>query len=162
MVSYWIFLVKDHVHMGRIIPAKEVLIDRVKNKFWSLNSRSRNVKKIKPGDLVIFYVTSRDEKGFMGRGVVSTEPHPITPEQRFHVLGIPSEAFDYAVDFSEAEIWDKSIPLEKLMNKISILSGRRSQRAPFRGSVIRVSEKDYQTIIELKTLKNNVKSDLAL
>ncbi|MEM3819293.1 MAG: hypothetical protein QXF08_02440, partial [Nitrososphaerota archaeon] len=62
MVSYWILVVKDHRLMDRIIPAGEVLKDRVKNKFWSLNSRTRNVNNIKPGDRVLFYVTGKDER----------------------------------------------------------------------------------------------------
>lgn len=145
--------------MGRIILARDVLFDRVRNKFWSLNSRSRNVKKIKPGDHVLFYITSRDERGLMGRGVISTDPHPITPEQRFHVIGTPSEAFDYAVDFSEAEIWDRVIPIEELENKISILTGKKSSKVVFRGSVIRISKNDYQTVLEIKRSKEaSVKS----
>lgn len=32
MPSYWVFVVKDHVFRDRIIPAKEVLADRVKNR----------------------------------------------------------------------------------------------------------------------------------
>jgi hypothetical protein len=37
---------------------------------------------------------------------------------------MPSEAFDYAVDFSEAVVWDKPIALEELGDKLSILKGR--------------------------------------
>ncbi|MEM4467151.1 MAG: hypothetical protein QXE61_03825 [Nitrososphaerota archaeon] len=66
MSQYWIFIVKDHQHLGRIIPAREVLINRVKNKFWSLNSRARYVRKLRQGDHVVFYVASKIERGFMG------------------------------------------------------------------------------------------------
>lgn len=149
MVSYWIFVVKDHRHIGRTIPARDVLIDRVRNKFWSLNSRSRNIRNLKQGDKVIFYVASRNERGFMGCGVVGSEPHPITPEQRFHILGMPSEAFDYAVDFSEAEVWERIVPPDELINRIPILMGRRNLRAPFRGSIIRITEEDFYRIVEV-------------
>ena len=148
MGSHWVFIVKDHKLMGRTIPAMEVLKDRVKNKFWSLSSKARNVKKIKPGDYVLFYVTGKDGRGFGGYGVIATEPHPVTPEQRFHIVGMPSEAFDYAVDFSEAVVWDKPIALEELGDKLSILKGRRSLKIPFRGSIIKITEEDFQTVIQ--------------
>lgn len=147
MVSYWILVVKDHKLIDRIIPAEEVLKDRVKNKFWSLNARTRNIQKIKPGDHVLFYVTGRNERGFRGCGVIATEPHPMTPEQRFHIIGMPSEAFDYAVDFSEAEVWDRLVTLEEVAEKLSILKARHHLKPPFRGSIIRISEEDYQTIL---------------
>lgn len=150
MESYWILLVKDHRLMDRIIPAGEVLKDRVKNKFWSLNSRTRNIDKIKPGDRVLFYVTGKNERGFKGSGVVATEPHPMTPEQRFHIVGMPSEAFDYAIDFSEAETWDKPITLEEIADKVSILKGKRYQKTPFRGSIIKISKEDYQMILQYR------------
>ncbi|MEM1584149.1 MAG: EVE domain-containing protein [Nitrososphaerota archaeon] len=153
MVSYWILVVKDHRLMDRIIPAGEVLKDRVKNKFWSLNSRTRNVNNIKPGDRVLFYVTGKDERGFKGCGIVATEPHPMTPEQRFHIIGMPSEAFDYSVNFSEAEAWDKPITLEEVAEKLSILKARRHLKTPFRGSIIRISEEDYQTILQFRKPK---------
>jgi hypothetical protein len=89
--------------MGRTVPAIEVLKGRVKNKFWSLSSRARNVKKIKSGYYVLFCITGKGERGSGGYGVIATEPRTITPEQRFHIVCMASEAFDYAVDFSEAE-----------------------------------------------------------
>lgn len=136
--------------MDRIIPAGEVLKDRVKNHFWSLSSHARNIKKIKPGDNVLFYVTGKDERGFGRYGVIAAEPHPITPEQRFHIVGMPSEAFDYAVDFSEAVVWDKPITLEELRDKLSLLKSRHSLKIPFRGSIIRISKEDFQAVLHFK------------
>ena len=150
MVSYWILVVKDHKLMDRVIPAGEVLKDRVKNKFWSLNSRARNVNKIKNGDRVIFYVTGRNERGFKGCGIVAGEPHPLTPEQRFHIIGMPSEAFDYAIDFSEAEVWDKLVTLEEVKDKMPLLKGKNLSKPPFRGSIVKITEQDYNAILEYK------------
>ncbi|MEM0275011.1 MAG: EVE domain-containing protein [Nitrososphaerota archaeon] len=151
MSQYWIFIVKDHQHLGRIIPAREVLINRVKNKFWSLNSRARYVRKLRQGDHVVFYVASKIERGFMGRGILAGEPHLITDEQRFHIIGMPSEAFDYTVEFSEAEIWGKPISIEEVKDKMPYLKGR--VKIIFRGSIIRISEEDYNTLIEARKLK---------
>jgi len=45
----------------------------------------------------------------MERGVLAGPAHPITEEQRFHVIAEPSNAFQYAVDFEEAEMWEIAI-----------------------------------------------------
>jgi len=148
MPSYWAFVVKDHVFEGRVIPAREVLADRVRNKFWSLNSRARNVRRLSQGDKVLFYVTSGRERGFMGRGVLAGAAHPITVEQRFHVIGAPSINFDYAVEFSEAEMWPTLLPLASIADRAPVLKGRKSPAMVFRGSIRRLSERDYEIILE--------------
>jgi len=147
MPGYWVFVVKDHLFEGRVIPAREVLADRVRNKFWSLNSRAPNVRKLSKGDRVLFYVTSGDGRGFMGKGVLAGAAHPITIEQRFHVIGAPSINFDYAVEFSEAEIWPNLLSLDKLLNKMPLLIGRKRPAAVFRGSIRRISERDYEVVV---------------
>lgn len=148
MVEYWAFIVRDHVYQGKTILARDVLADRVRNKFWSLNSRARNVRKLMKGDKVIFYLTSSEGKGFMGRGVLAGEAHPMSIEQRFHIIGSPSINFDYAVEFSEAEMWPRLVSINLLIDKMPLLLGRKNPVRIFRGSIIRLTEKDYNIVLE--------------
>ena len=148
MAEHWAFIVRDHTYQGKTILARDVLADRVRNKFWSLNSRARNVKKLKKGDKVVFYLTSPEGRGFMGRGVLAGEAHPMTIEQRFHIIGSPSINFDYAVEFREAEMWPKLIPLDLLANRMPLLLGRKNPVRVFRGSIIRLTERDYEIVLE--------------
>jgi len=92
-------------HIGRIIPVSGVISNRVKNRFWLLSIRAPNLRGLEKGDKVIFYITEAKKKGFMGREVLAGPVHPMTEEQRFHVIGESSNAFQYAVDFEEAEMW---------------------------------------------------------
>jgi len=149
MPGYWVFVVKDHVFEGRTIPATEVLANRVKNRFWSLNSRAPNVKNLSEGDHVLFYVTSMSGRGFMGRGILAGPAHPITIEQKFHVIGVPSINFDYAVEFREAEMWPRLIRLEEVSDKLSILRGRRNPVTIFRGSIKRINREDYENVVSM-------------
>jgi len=128
--------------------ARNVLADRVRNKFWSLNSRARNVRKLKKGDKVVFYLTSSEGRGFMGRGVLAGEAHPMTIEQRFHIIGSPSINFDYAVEFREAEMWPKLVTLDLLADRMPLLLGRKNPARVFRGSIIRLTERDYEIVLE--------------
>ena len=148
MAEHWAFIVRDHTYQGKIILARDVLADRVRNKFWSLNSRARNVRKLKEGDKVVFYLTSSEGRGFMGRGVLAGEAHPMTIEQRFHIIGSPSINFDYAVEFREAEMWPKLVPLDLLTDRMPLLLGRKNPARVFRGSIIRLTERDYEIVLE--------------
>ena len=148
MAEYWAFIVRDHIYQGKTILARDVLADRVRNKFWSLNSRARNVRKLMKGDKVIFYLTSSEGKGFMGRGILAGKAHPMSIEQRFHIIGSPSINFDYAVEFSEAEMWPKLVSIDLLADRMPLLLGRKNPARIFRGSVIRLSERDYDIVLE--------------
>ena len=148
MAEYWAFIVRDHTYQGKIILARDVLADRIRNKFWSLNSRARNVRKLEKGDKVIFYLTSSEGRGFMGRGILAGKAHPMSIEQRFHIIGSPSINFDYAVEFSEAEMWPKLVPLNLLAGRMPLLLGRKNPARVFRGSIIRLTEKDYEIVLE--------------
>ena len=148
MAEYWAFIVRDHTYQGKIILARDVLADRIRNKFWSLNSRARNVRKLEKGDKVIFYLTSSEGRGFMGRGILAGKAHPMSIEQRFHIIGSPSINFNYAVEFSEAEMWPKLVPLNLLADRMPLLLGRKNPARVFRGSIIRLTERDYEIVLE--------------
>lgn len=149
MTNYWVFIVKDHVHMGKIIPAREVLANRVANKFWSLSARAANLKKLQEGDNVLFYVTESGGKGFMGNGILAGQAHPMTEEQRFHIIGSPSIGFDYVVEFERAEMWPLMITLEQLRDRMPLLIGRKMPARVFRGSIRRITERDYEVVMEV-------------
>jgi len=133
--------------MGKVIPAREVLADRVRSKFWSLSARARNLKRLEKGDKVLFYITGSREKGFMGRGVLAGPSHLMTEEQRFHVIGEPSTGFDHAVDFEEAEIWDRVITLDEVKDEMPLLRRMGNPSRAFRGAIRRITEEDYGVVV---------------
>ena len=128
--------------------ARDVLADRVRNKFWSPNSRARNVRKLKKGDKMVFYLMSSEGRGFMGREVLAGEAHPMTIQQRFHIIGSPLINFDYAVEFREAEMWPKLVTLDLLADRMPLLPGRKNPARVFRRSIIRLTEGDYEIVLE--------------
>ena len=127
----------------------EVLRTRVEKRFWSLNSRTRNIKRIKPGDRVLFYVASSDGRGFAGTAVVASRPHPITPEQRFYIFGYPSAKFDYSIDLENPILWERILAPAELVDQVSFLKSGMRWWARFRGSIIGISEDDYDRIVGL-------------
>jgi len=149
MTNYWVLVVKDHQHLGRTVPATTILMNRVKYKFWSLNKRTPNIKRIRPGDRVVFYVSSYVGKGFAGTATIASYPHPITPEQKFHVFGMPSEKFNYSIELEEPILWTKLLEPPEIIGHVSFITSRDKWWAWFRGSIKRITEEDYNTIVML-------------
>jgi len=105
---------------------------------------------LEKGDKVLFYITESSARGFMGRGVLAGKAHPTTDEQRFHVIGTPSIAFDYSVDFEEAEMWSEIVSLDLVKDKMPLLIGRKNPAQVFRGAIRRITEKDYEVVLEAR------------
>jgi len=103
---------------------------------------------LQKGDRVLFYVTESTERGFMGKGVLAGPAHPMTDEQRFHIIGSPSISFEYAVEFDEAEMWPFLIPLDQIKDRMPLLLGRKMAARVFRGSIRRITERDYEVVME--------------
>ncbi|MEM0205188.1 MAG: EVE domain-containing protein [Nitrososphaerota archaeon] len=147
MVNYWILIAKDHNYDGSIVSAITIIKNRVEHKFWILNKNTPGIKRLKPGDKAVFYAASFEGKGFCGWGELSTEPHPLTPDQRFYAFGKPSMLFDFAVDFKIAEFWPKLKPIEKLASVLSFLKDKSNYIRCFRGSIRAITQEDFEHII---------------
>jgi len=148
-MAFWIFVVKDHQVAGKRIPASDVLKNRAENKFWSLNKRAPNVRRLKPGDGIIFYIASKEGRGFAGTAKVASEAHPITVRQQFHVLGRPSDTFDMAIELEDPQIWPRILPVETVASRITLTKETKRLASAFRGSIRSVSEADYESIAKL-------------
>lgn len=116
MTNYWMFIVKDHVHMSKIILAPEILANRVSNRFWSLNSKTPNIRKLQKREIK----SSSTLRTFHGRGR-SSPAHPMTEEQRFYIIGSPSINFDYVVEFDEVKMCSSVITLDQLKDRMPLI-----------------------------------------
>lgn len=147
MVNKWIFVVIDHKTDGKIIKAIDILKDRVKEKFWSLNKNTRNFNKIKKDDEVIFYIGGVDGRKFIGRCTLDSEPYPMTPEQKKQVIGYPSTLFTHSVNLKNIELWEEPLSITNLKEELVFIKDKDLWQKYFRGSIISLSEEDYRTIV---------------
>ncbi|MDJ0270040.1 MAG: EVE domain-containing protein [Aigarchaeota archaeon] len=153
-MANWLFIVKDHIHGGIRIPAWDILRNSVEHRFWSLNSRARNIKRLQPGDNVIFCVSSSEGRLFAGHARIASKAHPITPAQKFNIVGKPSENFDYSIELEDAEIWQKSLPAEELLEQLSFIKNKQRWPSAFRGSIRELNDDDYNMIINLAKMRS--------
>ncbi len=136
MENKWIFVVVDHRTDDKIIKAIDMLKDRVKEKFWSLNKNSGNFDRIRKGDKVIFYMRGRDGQKLMGRCTLASEPYPLTSEQKRQIEGYPSSMFRHSVSLEDIKMWKEPLPIVDLKEELAFIRNKDLWRKYFRRSII--------------------------
>jgi predicted RNA-binding protein with PUA-like domain len=147
MENKWVFVVVDHRTDDKIIKAIDVLKDRVKEKFWSLNKNSGNFNRIRKGDKVIFYMGGRDGQKLMGRCTLASEPYPLTSEQKKQIEGYPSSMFSHSVSLEDIKMWKEPLPIVDLKEELTFIKNKDLWGKYFRRSIIPLSDEDYNTIL---------------
>lgn len=147
MENKWILVVVDHRTDDKIIKAIDVLKDRVKEKFWSLNKNSGNFNRIRKGDKVIFYMGGRDGQKLMSRRTLASEPYPLTSEQKRQIEGYPSSMFSHSVSLEDIKMWKEPLPIVDLKEELAFIRNKDLWRKYFRRSIIPLSDEDYNKIL---------------
>lgn len=124
MANQWAFIVIDHRTDDKTVKAIDVLKDRVKGKFWSLNKNTGNFNRIKKDDKVVFYVGGRDGQKFVGRCTLASEPYPLTPEQKKQIVGYPSSLFTHSVGLEDIKLWKEPLSVLDLKEELSFIKNK--------------------------------------
>lgn len=146
-MGFWIFVVKDHVHGKEVIPAGAIASERVKHGFWLVSSRIAAMKELAEGGSAIFFSTGSEGRLFIGEGVFSQPPMPITDEMRFHIKGYPSEKLTHFIKLDMARLWTTPVKLEEVLENLSFIKNKLRWYGYFRGSVRKIPEQDYQYLV---------------
>lgn len=146
-MAYWIFVVKEHVDGDRVIPVMDILNTRVRERFWLLSGRAARTRGLNEGDEVIFYAIGSEGRFFVGRARLGSPPAPISDHLRFFIRGSPSERLTHYVTLDSPEIWAKSLPAEEIAPTLSFVKKKDKWAKAFRGSLKRITESDYFSII---------------
>ncbi|MEM2237225.1 MAG: EVE domain-containing protein [Candidatus Caldarchaeum sp.] len=141
-----VLVVKDHFVGKEVIPAREVAEVRVGKKFWLVSKRVAAMKTLKEGGVAVFYATGREGRMFLGEGSFSEEPKPLTDELRFHVRGLPSEKLTHFIKLDHARLWDRTVPAEEVVEKLSFIRKRDKWQSYFRGSLRQIPEEDFNLL----------------
>lgn len=146
MTNYWVFIVVDH--KGKDSPsATQVFENRVKNKFWALNSNAHHAKKVQQGDRVVLCLAGKDYRGFAASAVLASTLQELTNELRKHIRGLPSERFTHYVKFRSIETFRQIKFLDDYIDKVSFLKDGNKPRLP-QGSIIEIDENEYKILTQ--------------
>ncbi|MEM4280747.1 MAG: EVE domain-containing protein [Candidatus Caldarchaeum sp.] len=142
----WVLVVKDHVIGDEVIPARQVAEVRVRERFWLVSKRVAAMKALKQGGLAVFYATGHEGRMFLGDGSFSEEPKPLTDELRFHVRGFPSEKLTHFIRLDHARLWDRPVPTEEVVERLSFIRKKDKWQFYFRGSLRKIPEEDFNLL----------------
>lgn len=144
----WIFIVVDHLIGSRTVSAMDVLKDRLERKIWIVNSKNPNVKHLREGDEVIFYLgRSRRERGFIGIGVLASKPRSLMKLDGVEYAS-PSSKFDQVVELRDVKLWEKVKPVVKIVPRLGFIKNKRNWGIYLQGGIVRIFKRDFELIVE--------------
>lgn len=146
---YWILVVKDHRSADKkSISALEVLNNRVKYGFWSINSKNPYSKKITPGDVGIFLATGREAKIFAGECTITSKPMPLDLAHKKLLEGYPSTLSNSYFTI-EGKLWERPKEAEQAALHLAFIKNKTKWYAYFQGTLKPITQTDYEAIKNL-------------
>ena len=123
-MAYWIFITSS--------PDNE-FSHWLSEKKWPIFRRTPNKKRIRKGDVIIFYKSGYGRKKFVGSARLSSElEDPMDPS---------------SVGIDAIKVWKKPVPIQDVISELDIIVNKKSWGLYLMGGVRGIGEKDYSTII---------------
>lgn len=123
--NFWMFVIRD---------TDEEFASRVKSKTWPVYTYTANRRRIQKGDKVAFYKAGDGNKAVLGTAETSSAIEPVDGKM------------DFAVSLTGIRVWKKPIPMKPLVVELDFVGNKEQWGRYMQGGVIRISEKDYNTI----------------
>ena len=155
MNNCWIFKVKNDSNEKYSRTGLEIFQHRMPENFWGLKEHTEtgrktpNVADLKKWDCVLFYLVGK--YCFLGTRVLeSSFRSNLTPEELKPITH--PEYLDWEtgvfLDESSFDDWSsKSLPIERIKGKVDFAPRTKNWGQHLRGSVTRITEKDFQIVI---------------
>jgi len=137
--NYWILVGKDQDGRSSKRTAFQIYAENMRRHYWGIPETARNVARLQVGDKMVFYLGDSGNKRFFGTSTLSS---------RFLSK---KEAVDRGYDFSGVKLvhvdpWDEPKPVAPLIPKLQFIKNKSDYRMYLRGSIHRISKKDYMVI----------------
>ncbi len=150
MSNYWIFKVKADSDGEYSLTGLQIFEHRMQDKAWGIREQTENGRKtpntalLAENDKVLFYLCGEEGYCFLGTGILKTG-FGAKLESVFHKehLDLITGAF-----LSKVEPWAIRLPLETLRGKVHFVPVSENYGCYIQGSITRISEKDYKTVIQ--------------
>jgi len=150
-MNYFIFVVKDQKKDGKEISADDIFNTRMDQKRWGLAEKAPNRRLVQSGDHIIFYKGGPEGKVFIASATADSqaeqyEGDPIAPGHKQY----------FRVQLKNIDIWDKPKPVSDFFNKVEFIQNTENWGSYFQGGAIRISEKDFNIIVESPYTPSNL------
>ena len=124
--NFWIFVIKN---------TDDEFNRRMDDKSWPIHNYTANRKKIQSGDKILFYKAGVGNKNILGSAEIVSEIKPKAGTE------------DYTVSLDKIDIWKKSALMKPMVENLNFVENNQQWGRYMQGGVIKINEKDYQTII---------------
>ncbi len=145
-MNYWSFVATQQQIDGGIATAKEIVARRIADGFWGLAENAPNGRYLQKGDQVVFYLGS-PVKAFAASATLASDFFTLSPEQKQKYWHGKVYEAECGVLLENAQLWDANRPVNDLVAKLKFIENKENWFAYFRGSVRRISEDDFHTIV---------------
>jgi len=131
----------------------EIYRHRMRDKAWGIREcsengkRTANIDKLTRGDEVLFYLGGNDGHCFVGTCVLDSG------FQNAIEIAVHAEYLDWnhGVLLKDISQWTRSLQIESLRGKVHFVPVGENFGSYLQGSVTRISERDYNTVINEHT-----------
>ena len=149
---FWLFCTVDAFDGANMVPARQVVEERLRRGVWPLGERTPLRRWLRPGDVALLYVGGRDRDRLTIIGHVELQEvvSHLSPRERSRVLSEADAAglYSYGVRVANASMFARPIPIKELAGELSILpAGLAKWGNVVKAGIRRLTANDYANIV---------------
>lgn len=111
---------------------------------WGIGAKTPNRNSLAAGDRVLIYVGA-PEYAFIGHVTLASPTHEWSSEEAARYPG----SFDGGVAFASADVWQHPVPMKTVLPQLELKE--KNPGAHFLSGVIRITQRDYETVVAAGT-----------
>ena len=137
--NHWILVGKDEDGRSGKRSAVQIYEEDMRRHYWGIQESARNVARLQVGDKVVFYLGDTGNKRFFGTATLSSH--------YLHTKEAIARGYRFpGIELVHIDPWNQPKPIEPLISKLRFIKNKSDYRMYLRGSIHKISEKDYITI----------------
>jgi hypothetical protein len=146
--AYSILITSNLKTATGMISARAIIKELLSYEYWLMSDRTRNRKRIKAGDQVLFYAAGLGNGVFMAQAAVVDAPAPFTPRSRSELLTELGYVFPsmYKFHLASPAYFTPPIAAKPLVEKLAFIKNKQRWGGYFQGGSIAIPPEDFALI----------------
>lgn len=160
MPNHWLFTVKDAKIGTMKKKGIEIYRQRMADRFWGLGERVSNRYYLEPGDKVVFYLAGIDGHKLLGTCILDSGYYALSEEDKQNLWHGPFFRSAHGVWLKEVRAWKSPKSIHSLIRKLQFIEDPFVWGTYLQGSIRRISDDDYNTIVQPEELEAQALEDI--
>jgi hypothetical protein len=134
-MKYWIFIVTNQETEDGPLTAREILTQRLSDKFWGLGEKTPNRRGLQKGDEVVFYAGA-PWAAFAASATLNSDSFTLSDEQKkSYDHGKTFYHTNYGVLLDKVQMWETPRAIKDLIAALTFIKNREYWYTYFQGGV---------------------------